>query len=468
MSKTEIRNSLIIIGIGLALWFTPVPSGVKPQAWHLMAIFVATILGYILRPLPIGAIAMIGLTATSLLGVLTSAQVFSGFGNASIWLIIAAFLYARGFIKTGLGRRLAYTMVKIFGDSTLKLAYTFVLSDTIMSPAMPSNTARIGGILYPVVRSLCSAFKSEPGETSRRAGAYLITTVYQSDAAASAMFLTAMTANPLMVTMAAQAANIQITWFTWFLAASVPAIISLLVVPYFIYKIFPPEVKKTPEAREIALKELELMGPMSKEEKTVAFVFVCSLLLWVTGEFNKIGVLEVALMGICTMLITKTLTWKDVLEEQGAWDTLIWMGSIIALAGQLVATGFIGWFAKTVSLSIAGVAWPVSLLALAVIYMYSHYGFASLVAHATAMFAAFATVAIAAGAPPYLAVLVLAFVANLCMSLTHYAAGPAPIYFGSGYVEQKDWWRIGFYVSVLNLFIWVGIGGVWWKVIGLW
>lgn len=145
MTKTEIRNSLIIIGIGLALWFTPVPAGVKAQAWHLMAIFVATILGYILRPLPIGAVALVGLTVTSLSGVLTSAQVFSGFGNASIWLIIAAFLYARGFIKTGLGRRLAYTMVKVFGDSTLKLAYTFVLSDTIDHLWFMGSDARLDG-----------------------------------------------------------------------------------------------------------------------------------------------------------------------------------------------------------------------------------------------------------------------------------------------------------------------------------
>ncbi|MHC1759098.1 MAG: anion permease [Negativicutes bacterium] len=468
MSRKEMIKAFIVVVVGVILWFIPVPAGLKPQAWKLMSIFVATILGFVLQPLPIGAVALIGITIAAVLNVLTPAQVLTGFGSTTIWLIVAAFIFAKSFIKTGLGRRIAYSLIKYFGDSTLKLSYTFVISDLIMSPAMPSNTARLGGILYPVVRSISSAFGSEPGPSSRRVGSFLITTVYQSDAAVSAMFMTAMTANPMIVTMAAQAAKVELTWNMWFMAAVVPGVVSLLVVPYFIYKVFPPEIKKTPEAASIAAAELDKMGPASLHEKIVAAVFVGALALWATGQYTKLDVLVVALMGVAVMLLTKVLDWKDILEEKGAWDTMVWMGAIIAMAGQLVSTGFIGWFAKTVSVSITGVSWWLTLLVLAVIYMYSHYGFASLVAHVTAMFVAFISVAIAAGAPPYLAVLALAFVANLCMSLTHYAAGPAPIYFGSGYVDQGTWWKIGFMVSVINMVIWIGLGSFWWKVLGLW
>jgi DASS family divalent anion:Na+ symporter len=174
------------------------------------------------------------------------------------------------------------------------------------------------------------------------------------------------------------------------------------------------------------------------------------------------------MLAVSVMMLTKVLEWKDVLDEKGAWDTLIWMGALIGLADYLAKLGFIPWFAKAVGASIAGVPWMQAFIVLLVIYMYAHYGFASLVAHITAMYAAFASVAVAAGAPAYLVALALAFMSNLCMSLTHYAAGPAPILFGAGYVDQATWWKLGFIISVINMLIWVGLGSFWWKVLGLW
>jgi DASS family divalent anion:Na+ symporter len=73
-----------------------------------------------------------------------------------------------------------------------------------------------------------------------------------------------------------------------------------------------------------------------------------------------------------------------------------------------------------------------------------------------------------AGAPPVLAALVLAFFSNLFAGMTHYGTGPAPVLFGTGYVELGTWWRMGLLVSVVNIVIWVGLGGLWWKVLGLW
>jgi DASS family divalent anion:Na+ symporter len=467
MSK-DLRNALIIIAVGLVIWFIPVPAGLKPQAWHLFAIFVATILGFILQPVPLGAVALISITITPLLGVLKPAEVLSGFSASPIWLTVAAFLYAKGFIKTGFGRRIAYTLIGRIGDSTLKLGYCFSLTDLILAPATPSNTARVGGILYPIARSVSSAFESEPGPTSRRMGAFLMQSLYHGNAITSAMFMTAMTANPLIVSFAAKTANVTLTWGSWALAAVVPGVASLIIIPYFLYKFFPPEIKHTPMAKEIAKAELSKMGPMSNAEKVVAGVFIGALLLWATGQYTGIDALVVALLGVCVMIVSKVIDWKDVLDEKGAWDTLLWMGSIVALADYLLKTGFIPWFAKSVSAAMVGIDWVFTLLALVIIYMYSHYGFASLVAHVTAMYAAFVSVAIAAGAPPVLAVLSIGFTANLCMSLTHYAAGPAPILFGAGFMTQGTWWKLGFIISVINLLIWVGLGSFWWKILGLW
>ncbi|MBP9484097.1 MAG: anion permease [Negativicutes bacterium] len=465
---TKLVRGLLVILIGTAIWLMPIPAGLKPAAWQLFAIFVATIAAFILQPLPIGAIAFISVTFTALIGVLKPAEALSGFSNGTIWLIVSAFLFAKGFIKTGLGKRIAYVLIRFMGDSTLKLGYTLALSDLIIAPATPSNTARAGGIIFPIVKSLASAFDSEPGPSSRRVGSYLVQTAYQNNTITSAMFMTAMAGNPLIALLAQQTLNIQISWGLWALAAIVPGLLSLLIIPYFLYKVYPPEVTRTPEAKLLAITELKKMGVMSREEKIVAAVFVGSLILWSTATITKLDATVVAMLAVSIMLLTSVLTWKDVLEEQGAWDTLIWMGVLIGLADFLLKLGFIPWFAQSIGNMMIGIPWLYALMILLVVYMYAHYGFASLVAHITAMYAAFASVAVSAGAPAYLVALAFAFMSNLCMSLTHYAAGPAPILFGSGYVDQGTWWKLGFYVSVINILIWVGIGSLWWKVLGLW
>lgn len=466
--SSNLKKGLLTILVGAIIWFIPVPTGLKPQAWHLFAIFVATILGFILQPMPIGAIAFITVSFTVLTEVLKPAEALAGFGNNTIWLIVSAFLFAKGFIKTGLGRRIAYMIIKAIGDSTLKLGYAMVISDFVMSPAMPSSAARAGGIIFPIVRSLNLALGSEPGPTARKVGAYLLQTEYHGNAITCAMFMTAMAGNPLIALLAAKTLNIDITWSQWALAAIVPGIISIIAVPYFIYKFDPPEIKKLPEAKEMAKQELEKMGPLSVGEKIIAGVFFGALILWSTAQFTNIDATNVAMLGVAVMLLGKVLEWNDILEEKGAWNTMIWMGSLIALADYLSKLGFIPWFAKVVGASIVGIPWLPAFVILLLVYVYAHYAFASLTAHITAMYAAFLAVGAAAGAPAYLLALALAFMSNLCMSLTHYGGSPGPIFFGAGYVDQGTWWKVGFMVSVVNLVIWIGLGSIWWKALGLW
>jgi DASS family divalent anion:Na+ symporter len=333
---------------------------------------------------------------------------------------------------------------------------------------MPSAAARAGGVLYPIVRGLSSALGSEPGPTARKVGSFLMQTEYHGNAITCAMFMTAMAGNPLIAMLASKTLNIEISWGQWAMAALVPGIISLIVVPYFIYKFDPPELTKLSSAKEMARQELAQMGLMTVGEKIVMTIFIIALLLWSTSQFTKIDATVVAMLGVVVMLFSKVLEWKDVLEEKGAWDTMIWMGSLVTLADFLSKLGFIPWFAKTVAASIVGIPWLPAFGLLLLVYLYSHYAFASLTAHITAMYAAFIAISVAAGAPAYLVALALAFMSNLCMSLTHYGGSTAPIYFGAGYVAQGTWWKVGFMISIVNLVIWVGLGSIWWKLLGLW
>ncbi len=465
---SRIKRGLIVIIIGIIIWYSPIPTGVKPEAWHLLAIFVATIFGLILTPLPMGAVVILGVMMTALTGVLKIGPVLSGFANSTVWLIVAAFLIARGFIITGLGRRIAYHFIKAFGRKTLGLAYAIEATELVLAPATPSNTARAGGILYPIIRSLCSTFGSEPGDSARKIGSYLMKMEYQATVITSAMFMTSCAINPLVVELTKKTANVSLSWGTWALAAIVPGLISLILVPYFLYKMYPPEIKATPQASQMAETELGKMGPLQRREKMMIAVFIVILTLWVTAEWTKLDATVVALLGVSIMLITGVIRWEDVLAERGAWDALIWFGGLVMMASQLNTLGLMKWFANTAGASVAGWGWLAAMIVLILVYFYSHYGFASLTAHTTALFPPFLAVIVAAQAPPYLAALSLAFFSSLCAGTTHYGTGPAPIYFNAGYVDQGTWWKFGLIISFINIIIWMGVGFPWWKILGLW
>ena len=464
----KMQQLLLVFAVGVVIWFLPIPNGVKPEAWHLFAIFVATIVGFILHPLPIGAIAIIAAALSGFLKVLKPAEALKGYGDATIWLIVSAYLFALGFVKTGLGKRIAYNIMAAIGDSSLKLGYAMALSDLVVSPATPSNTARAGGILFPIVKSLAVAFKSEPGDTARKIGSYLMSSSFQVNCITSSMFITAVAPNALAVSLAAKATGMEISWAQWAMACIVPGLICVALAPLIVYTLYPPEIKHTPEAKEIANSELKAMGKMTKAEKIVLFVFLLSLAMWATASFTKLNATMIAMVGVGIMLVGGAIEWDDVISQKGAWDTLIWMGTLMALASGLNKLGLIKWFANLVAGYLTGYSWVMALGILIVVYMWSHYAFASLSAHVAAMFQAFVAVAVGAGAPPFLAIMSLACLTGLQGSLTHYATGPAPIYFGAGYVSQNDWWKIGFIMSVINVAIFIFIGSMWWKVLGYW
>jgi len=464
----RVFRGILVVLVGLIIWYSPVPAGVKKEAWHLLAIFVATIFGLILTPLPMGAVVIIGVMMTTLTGILNIGAALAGFANSTVWLIVAAFLVARGFIITGLGTRIAYIFIRSFGKKTLGLAYSIVASDLVLSPATPSNTARAGGVIYPIVRSLCSTFGSEPGATARKIGAYLMMVEFQATIITSVLFMTAMAPNPLMVELSQKTANVTLSWGRWAVIACVPALLSIIFIPYFLYKIFPPEIKETPQASEMAHRELEKMGPWKRNEKVMLVVFLMILVLWATSEWNKIDATIVALIGIGVMLITRVITWDDILGERGAWDALVWFGGLVTMAGQLNTLGLIKWFAGVMGGAVAGWAWLPALIILLLVYVYAHYAFASTTAHVTAMFPPFLAVMIGAGAPPYLAAMSLAFFSGIMNGITHYGTGPAPIYFNAGYISQKTWWLLGLVVSLVNIGIFMTAGFAWWKYLGLW
>jgi DASS family divalent anion:Na+ symporter len=458
----------MVIGVGLFIALMPRPSGVSASAWNHLAIFFATVVGLTLQPIPGGAMVLLGVSASVLFGTQPIAKALAGYGDPIVWLVLAAFFMSRGMIKTGLGRRIAFLLIRAIGKTSLGLGFSLALTEFTLAAFIPSNAARAGGIVFPIAKSLAEAFDSQPGPTARRLGTFLMLFLYQCCVVNCAIFLTGQAANPLMASFAKKTAGIELGYGRWLEGSIVPGLVSLLVVGLIVYRLCPPQVKHTPRAVDIAQGELEKMGATSAAEKRMLLVFGLVSTLWMTSALHGIHYAAVALLGICALLLFGVIDWEDVKAERGAWDVFIWYGGLVQMAGALADTGIIGRFAQSVAGLAHGWPWWGALLVLLLVYFFAHYAFASITAHATAMYIPFLAVMLAARVPAGIAVLSLSYGSNLMAGLTHYGTTPGPIYFGSGYVSQATWWRVGLIVSVVSLAIWMTLGVAWWKAMGFW
>lgn len=474
MKEVNITRVLITLAAGIALWLIPQPDGVTPEAWHLFAIFVATILGIILKAAPMGTMCMIAIGITAFSQVLAPGEAgksitlaLRGFGDKVIWLIGISFFIARGFIKTGLGNRIAFLFIRIFGKSSLGLAYGLGLADLCLAPAIPSNTARGGGIIYPIMKSMAISFGSEPDkpETHRKLGSFLTLNSYNMNLIASSMFLTGTASNPMCQKFAADL-GITISWMSWAIAAIIPGLVSFFVIPFVLYKLYPPEVKKTGDAPQMAAKKLKEMGPVTRNEWLMLLAFFILLFLWITGDLFSIDATTTAFIGLIMLLLTSVLTWEDIKSEKGAWDTIVWFSVLVMMASSLNELGFIGWFSNLVKVQIGDLSWQIAFPVIILVYFFSHYLFASATAHVAAMYAALLGVGVSLGIPGLLLAFMLGFIGSLYGTLTHYGHGPAPVFFGSGYVDLKSWWLRGLETGLILLLIYMTIGGLWMKIIG--
>lgn len=467
----------VMLVIALAIYFVPAPEGVDPRGMHMLAIFVATIVGLILQPLPTPAVSLIGLAAAMITGAMDIAagEALSGFSNTTVLLIVAAFFIADGFLITGLGRRIALFFVGLLGRSPLGISYGMAVTDLILAPATPSNTARAGGVVYPIIRSISDVQGSTPesDESRKKVGAYLTFTHAFVNTITSAMFVTAMAGNPVAQTaandlFATMGLDVEVTWGNWALAALVPGILSLIAVPWVMSKIYGPTVKRTPEAPQQARASLKEMGPMSFGEWVMTGTFVLLLVMWVLGSTLNINATTAGFVGIAILLLTKVLTWKDMAKNDSAWNTWIFFAVLVGMAENLNNLGVIGWVGDVVSGLVGGLPWMVAFGILTIVYFYAHYMFASNTAQIVAMYAVFLGAAVAAGAPPLIAALVLGFIGNLFGALTHFASGPSGVIYGSGYIKVSEWFRTSFIMSIVVIAIWTVSGWGWMTVLGMW
>jgi L-tartrate/succinate antiporter len=458
MSKQAI-NMLIPVLVLLVVWFIPAPEGLSANAWHFMAIFLAVVVGLIIEPVPAALVGLIGVSLAALLGLVGKTSganikwALSGFSNSTIWLIFAAFMFAMGYQKTGLGKRISLIMIKYMGKSSLGLGYAVAFADLVLAPFMPSNTARSGGTIYPIASNIPLIFGSTPENEPRKLGAYITWVAIATTTVTSSMFLTALAPNLLAVDLINKGAGVAIEWGAW-AKIMVPLMVPLfLVTPLLTYIIYPPTQKQSPEAPAWAASELKKMGSITFKEILMGLFALLALVLWIFGKELNVNGTTAAIVVVSLMVLTKVISWDDVIGNKGAWNVLVWFSTLVALAGGLKDVGILTWIGKSAEASLAGLSPTMLIISMLIVFFVLHYFFASVTAHTTALLPIFIVIAVKFIAPEQMHAFMILMAGTLGIMgiITPYGTGPSPLWYGAGYISQGRWWFLGAIFGALYL-----------------
>ena len=459
---------LSIFLLAMTSAFLDPPLNFSNDDWHFLSMFMICIYAIICRVYPMGMVVTITWLYSILSGLIKPDLAFTGFHEKIVWLVVCAFFISRGVIKTGLGKRIALYFVRFFGSNSIGLGYSIVCSELLLAPCIPSITARGGGVILPVVHSICESMDSFPNSKSRdRLGTYLTMVGMHANTITSAIFLTGMAANSVIIDrMPEQMKNqINVSYINWFYAMFFPCLILILLCPLLLWILSPPRLKKTLDAPKIAEKQLKELGLMKYPEYMMVGIFVCIIICWIKPFLilNVFPMMEYevfpALLGLVLMLLTQIIEWDDVVKESGAWKTLIWFSILFLFSSQLNERKIM--LALTDSLDgLVTLSGYMKLVFFSALYFYSHYFFASNLAHIIA----FCSVVMNLNyqLPYYIVFWTFAGLSSLFGSMTHYASGPAPLYYTIGYVPFRKWWYIGAIMSTFYFMFWLTVANRWW------
>lgn len=450
---------LASLALALAIWFSPRPEAVAVEAWQIFAIFAATIFAVVSGACTILLAAILALVAVVLTGALAPEAAYSGFSEGFILLIVVAFLVGRGVVNSGLGARIGFLLVRAFGKSSLGLAYSMVATDALIAPAFPSNTAR-SGVLFPIVYSLSESNGSHPWEESRkRLGAFLMMTSMVGLGLSSALWLTAMAANPVGVAIAARQ-GVDIDFGSWFLASSVPTITCMALIPLLLYRVFPPQLKATPEAPARAAERLRELGPMSRDEWITLGTFAGMVLGWGLSGALGLDATAVAFLGLAVLMLANIFTMADIKASGDALETLIWFAILYTLSSELDRLGFMQYVGDLLGGAVDGMAWPLTYGLLLAAYILVHYLFVSQTAHMLALLGVFLGLS-QPEVPVELMAMSLLLATNFFSVLTPQGSSCNVIFVGSGYLEGREVYLCGGLSTLFCFLVYLVVGTPW-------
>ncbi|MDF2569400.1 MAG: anion transporter [Sporomusa sp.] len=465
MRYAKITLLLFVAGV---FFLVPVPSGLSSTAWHLFGVFAALILGLILQPYPEPTLLILTMTLASMF-VLPLQDILVGYTDSMLWLTLVAMMIGIGLKNSGLTRRLGLLLINRFGKTTLRIGYILCFIDLLLATSTPASPARTGGLVYPLAEGVIEAGSAGNIASRRQTGAYFTLLAYMASMLTGSLFMTGMGPNLINVKLAQDVLGISVSWPLWTMAA-LPGLIGFLLTPYLVCKFCPPDTASMAEVRAGAGRELASMGSINKNELTAAGIFLTILILWSTGTITRIDNTLVAFIGISLMLILGVLDWNDLAETKEMWSFLIWFGAILGFSAALTKFGFFSWFAGIIKLLLptAGLEPYTILLLVAALAILPHYFFVSYTGYVVAFSPLIFSFVASTDVPRYPAFFLLAYLMVISCTLTHYGNALGPLLMEKGYNDKKTWWGVGTLITVLHAGLYLTVGVVYWKLIGLW
>ncbi len=471
--NTKILKILALFLVPVIFWFTPAPAGLSVEAWRLFGFYLAAIVGLVIKPFPAPVVLLVIIACASIF-MNNTREALGGYASVTTWIIFAAFSLSIAFVSTGLGKRIAYILIGKFGQTTLRLGIVTAFLDLIISPATPSNTARAGGIVTPIIASVSRAIGSEPDKL-RKTGAYLTCNIYMSTKVTSFMFPTAMAGNLLAADYIQKMVGVDLNWGFWAMAMIVPGLALLFIIPVTTYFCIRPEIKHV-DNKKIAEEGLATLGAMKTSEKVLLGIFIAALLGWCMPSLLeslfaikiKLHATAVAIAAMASSIVLGVITWDDMLKNKEGWNTLIWFGGLIGLSSALNKLKFFEWLGKFMEKNIDfGSDAFMALIIISILSILVRYFFASATAYIGTVLPVFLLIGKSVGIDPMLLALMLATTNSYGGAVTHFGGPAAPIIFGAGWGDVKEWWITGAVTAYVCLFVCFTVGIAWWKLLGL-
>ncbi|WP_263081857.1 anion permease [Endozoicomonas sp. Mp262] len=466
-------KKILPLAVGVLVWLLPTPEGLTVQAWAYFALFIGVVVALVTEPIPAAVSGLIGVVLAVVLQLVPlqpGAEItaksslqwgLSGFQNGTVWLIFSAYIFSLGYQKTGLGRRIALHLIKLLGRKSIGLGYAVALADLALAPFIPSNTARSGGTIYPIASNIPPMYGSTPDEEPRKIGSYLYWTAFSTTCVTSSMFLTGLAPNLLALSIIEKITGHEISWINWWLGFLPIGLLLFFFVPLLNYLIYPPSLKQAKEMPEWATQELNKLGQLTRHELMMAGLAVLALVLWIFGG-ELLSSTTAGLTILCLMILTGVINWSDIISHKQAWNVLVWFATLVTLAGGLSKTGFLAWLADSMSHLMSGYDAMTMMVLIIISFFLLHYFFASITAHVTALLPVFLTLAMTIPDMPIIQLsMLLCFTLGIMGVITPYAAGPGPIWYGSGYIPNKDFWVLGFILGIIFLATLLLVGIPW-------
>ncbi|UUX34712.1 SLC13 family permease [Fundicoccus culcitae] len=341
LNKKNIILSIISVLVGIAIAMVPAPAPMGETGMITLGILIAGVLLMLFNVLDEYVAFLFVVAFWAIFQVTDFGIIFSVFSSTTTWLLIGALGIGAAASSSGLMRRLALYLMRIFPTTFVGQSTALLVSGILIGPFIPSTTAK-AAIVGPVARSVSEAMGYEPG--SRGAGG-IFASFYTGYISTAPAFLSASFASYAIVGLLPDDIAARYTWMGWFISALPWAIVFTILAYFSIILLYKPK-NEVEISSDYVENELAEMGGWSFNEKLVATVLVVCLAFWMTETVHGIHASMIALIGCAIVLGAGVVTRKQFRSEI-AWDQVVFIGCMLGIGYVFPAVGINDWIIAT-------------------------------------------------------------------------------------------------------------------------